>query len=403
MSAALPPEIVVTETDDGVRYRLPRPQIGPGRFAGCFLIPFGCLGAGMGGAFVVLALRVIVDLTMPVALIACLVLLIPLAILLGGLALIFFGGWMLAGHQEITLTSRHIRSAWCLGPVRWPGRRSRALLKQFTVVRGDQAIANHLQADCEGSKPLRLALGFPEEWLQPLADDLARKCRALPAEEGDRAAVSVVEESTSPQDIRNRPERPVNCRAFLEEQAAGVTVVMPPPGIWQGNNKFIVFWAFGWCVMLLPITVGFGAAAMQGNMRNKHGQPVSPLWSILYLVPFWLVGISALLVVLYRGRRGATLAVEGDRLVVVQSSLFGMRRREWLCKEIAELRVACDRRSKVVEGEGNPDFPWLIDLRIVARDGEGVNVITYREGDPHKADLEWMATVLRGALRLSGE
>ena len=65
--------------------------------------------------------------------------------------------------------------------------------------------------------------------------------------------------------------------------------------------------------------------------------------------------------------------------------------------------MACDRRSRIGEGKRNPYYPWQIDLRIVPRDGPEVNVITYREGDPRKADLEWMATVLRGALRLLEE
>ncbi|HKI35732.1 MAG TPA: hypothetical protein VKA46_28005 [Gemmataceae bacterium] len=416
MPAALPPEIVVTEAADGVHYRLPRLQLGPVRFAGCILIAIGCVPAGMGGAFIAFAATVIPNLPWPVILVACLTLLVPLAFLLVGLALIFFGGWMLAGHQEISLSARHIRSALCVGPVRWSGRRSRARLKQFTVVRGNQPgpnagtalgpSGNVLQAECEGSRPLRLARGYPEEWLQALADDLARNCRVLSAEAPDERATAVVgvsEESASPHDIRDRPERPVNCRAILKEEADGVTLVMPPAGVWRGTNTFIVLWTFLWCGMLLPLTVGLGTAALLGNVHDEQGQPISPLCPILFLVPFWLVGIPFLLGIVHRGRRRVTLTVDGKRLLVVQSGLFGTRRSEWSRQEIAELRVACDRRLRIGEGKQNPYYPWQIDLRIVPRDGAEVNVITYREGDPRKPDLEWMATVLRGALRLLDE
>src|SRR5262249_36086149 len=116
--------------------------------------------------------------------------------------------------------------------------------------------------------------------------------------------------------------------------------------------------------------------------------------------PFWLVGIGFLVGVVRRGRRSVLLAVNGDRLLVKWSGLFGTRRSEWSRDEIAELHVVCDRRSKIGEGKRNPYYPWQIDLRIVPRDGDSVNVITYREGDPRKADLEWMATMLRRALRL---
>jgi hypothetical protein len=402
MRAALPPEIVVTETADGFRYRLPRPDFGPARFAGCVLIAFGLIPAGMGGAFLAFVATVIPDLPWPAILISCLFLLVPLAFLLGGFALMFFGSWMLAGHQEITLTGRHVGSAWRVGPLRWPGRRPRARLKQFTVVRGEQEGTNVLQAESEGSRPLRLATGYPEKWLQSLADDLARKCRALPAEES-AAAVGVAEESASPHDIRDRPERPVNCRAVLEEHTGGVSLVMPPAGVWRGNNRFMVLWTFLWCGLLLPITALLGTAALQGNVHDKHGQPVSPLCAILFLIPFWLVGITFLLGVLHYGRRRVSLTVDGDRLLVVHSGVFGTRRREWTRDEIAELRVVCDRRSTIGEGKRNPYYPWQIDLRIVPCEGPEVNVITYREGDPRKADLEWMATLLRGELRLTEE
>jgi hypothetical protein len=403
MPAALPPEIVVTETADGVHYRLPRPDLGPARFVGCGLIAFGCLPVGMGAVFIAFAATVIPHLPWPEILVACLFLLMPLAFLLGGLALVFFGAWLLGGHQEIALTPRYIRSAFCVGPVRWPGRRSRARLKQFTVVRGDQPSGNVLQAECEGSGPLRLALGYPEEWLQALADDLARQSRALSAEAaGELAAadVGVAEESASPHDIRDRPERPVNCRAFLEERADGVTVVLPPAGVWRVRTRFVVLWSFLWCGLLVPLTIVFAPPALEGNLHDRYGRVIPPQGPLVVLGLFWMVGIGPLLGVLLTGRHRVTLTVEGERLRVVRSGLFGTRRSEWPRAAIAELRVVCDRRSRIGEGKRNPYYPWLIDLRIVPRDGPAVNVVTCREGDPRKAELEWMATVLRRALRL---
>ena len=114
MSAALPPEVVVTETAGGVHYRLPRPQLGSLRFVGCILIAIGCVPACGGGAFIAFAVTVVENLPWPTILLGGLMLLMPLAFLLVGLGLIFFGGWMLAGHQEIELTARHVRTpcAW---------------------------------------------------------------------------------------------------------------------------------------------------------------------------------------------------------------------------------------------------------------------------------------------------
>jgi hypothetical protein len=405
MAVALPPEIVFTETDDRIHYRMPRPDFGLGRFAGCFPIGCGCIPAVMGGAFIAFAVTILMhDAPWEVILIGSLMLLIPLAFLLAGLALIFYGGWMLAGHQEIELTASHVRAAMRLGPLRWSGRRSRGALKQFTVVKGDQGGVpqpgkNLLQAECEGSKPLRLAVAYPEQWLHALAKDLKRACRALPAE-APGEAVGVAEESTSPHDIRSRTERPVNSRVVLEEEADGVRLVVLPPGIWQGSNKFFVLWTFLWWAFLVPFTAIFGTAAVRGDVHNEHGEPVSATCSLLFLVPFWLVAVGFLAAIVFRGRFRTVLTVADGRLAVVQTGLLGPRRWQWSREEIADVLAVCDRRSRVGEGKKNPYYPWLIDLRVVPRDGADVNLISYREGDSRKADLEWVATVLRRALRL---
>jgi hypothetical protein len=409
MPADLPPEIVVTETADRIHYRLPRPPLGAARFAGCFVIAIGCVPAAMGVAFIAFAATVIPNLSWPVMVAACLLLLMPLAFLFFGLILAYIGAWMLAGRQEITLTARHIRSTYRVGPMRWSVTRSRSGLKQFTVVRGGPLdpntgaaplSRNKLQAEGEGSRPVRLAWGYPEDWLQALADDLARKCHILPAEQPSEA-VSVASESAAPHDIRDRPERPLNCRALLEERADGVALKMPPAGIWRGSNKFVVLWTFLWCGIVLFATIMLVMAIPQGNLHDKRGQPLSPLCLLSVTVPLWLIGIVFILVILHQAYRSVMLTVAGERLLVVQSGLFGMRQWEWPRDAIAELRVACDRRAKIGEGKKNPYYPWQIDLRIVPCDEPAVNVITYREGDPRKADLEWMATVLRASLRLS--
>jgi hypothetical protein len=407
MSTALPPEVVVTETVDGVHYRLPRLQLGSMRWGGCFLILFGCVPAGMGAAFIALAVTILSGFPWPTLVLTCLILVIPLVFLLVGLSMIFFGSWFLCGHQEIELTASHVRGALRVGPLRWSGRRLRARLKQFTVVRGNQEGRNPaapgpgwnvLQAECDGSKPLQLANGYPEEWLRALADDLTRNCRTLSA-----APVRVAEESASPHDIRERRERPVNSRVVLKEQVDGVILIVPPAGVWRGSNWFIVSWTFLWMAILLPMTSVFGTVALQGAFTNAEGEPISPLCPLLFLVPFWLVGIGFLLAILHRGQRRVALAVDGTRLLVVHSGLFGSRRSEWSREEITDVCVACDRRSMIGEGKRNPYYPWQIELRVVVRDGADVNVVTYREGDPRKADLEWMATVLHLALRVGQE
>jgi hypothetical protein len=299
MSEALPGDIVFHETADGVRYRLPAPRLGFMRLAGLAPLLFGLVPIGMAVAMGGLIVTQVLKHGHPfgIAFCACGGLML-LPFLIFGLIFVFMGLWLLAGHNEIELTDTRLRAVMRVGWLRWSRRRPRDRVRQFTVVR-DQRLTSRvtflpphaftvLQAECLGSKPLRLAVGFAPAWLRALASDLGRR---LQVETDEMAArpVPVVEESADPEDIRERPEQPLNSQAVLERHDDGVTLDVPPVGIWAGSNKFFVIWTFLWCGMLATVIVGLVLFAAAGQ-----NLPQPPAYAVLFCIPFFLVGIGCL-------------------------------------------------------------------------------------------------------------
>ena len=76
---------------------------------------------------------------------------------------------------------------------------------------------------------------------------------------------------------------------------------------------------------------------------------------------------------------------------IVESGLFGMRRHEWSARDLLSVRVQSER-TKDADG----DTRWTIALIVQPKEGETYRLLSYRA----KAELEWIATMVREALRL---
>jgi hypothetical protein len=87
------------------------------------------------------------------------------------------------------------------------------------------------------------------------------------------------------------------------------------------------------------------------------------------------------------------LIVAGDRLMVQQSSLYSARREHWPRLRLAEVRVGDTSDGRV--GNAEPTY----ELQIHLRNGE---IVRFLDGYGD-AELQWLATVLRRALRLPQE
>ena len=86
------------------------------------------------------------------------------------------------------------------------------------------------------------------------------------------------------------------------------------------------------------------------------------------------------------GRRRATLTTGKSGLIVVQTGLFGVKRREFRREEIAAIR-ADDSNVKVND-------TCLVELQIHPVTGKEIGLFFNRDAE----ELRWMSTELRNAL-----
>jgi hypothetical protein len=175
---------VVEESPGEARCILPSrpPQLGR------YLMGFGLLAVIVMGAFVLLVAPFPGDRAW-----ISLVVLMPLVLF--GLGLAGLGLWLAVGHVEIEIRRGTLRSVGRLGPLRWSrslpwGRVRRFLVREMAGKAGRAAEPRYkvpadlavLQAEVVEGEPVALALMYPRDLLQRLADELSRRCELVQPE-----------------------------------------------------------------------------------------------------------------------------------------------------------------------------------------------------------------------------
>ena len=97
-----------------------------------------------------------------------------------------------------------------------------------------------------------------------------------------------------------------------------------------------------------------------GPAAQQNDSP--PMWLILPL--FWSIVAFLWLYVIHLSRRGAVFRVSSETLSVVQSGLFGERRRDWRLDALADIRA----EQTLQEYDGGGKW-WSTDLRIYSSSG----------------------------------
>jgi hypothetical protein len=213
-------DLQVTEESPGeVRCILPaRPP-----HLGLYLMGFGILAPALLGAITLLTTPFPGD-GLP------LVVLLPLVLF--ALFLTGMGLWLAAGHVEVGIRLSTLYSVARLGPLKWSRSFPVGRIRRFQIhdmagkagraaaprsrIPADMAI---LLADVTESKPVALALFYPRDLLQRLADELSRHCEFIQAE----------------------PPSLESLEASPEQQAAHATPRQPqatcasPPGPWADD------------------------------------------------------------------------------------------------------------------------------------------------------------------------
>lgn len=404
---ALPAEIEIEDIfPAGTRYRLPRRRMGM-----IALLPF--LGGIAILAFMVFWARGFVG--------GCVGLFGPAGMLAGLVAApgffaaccaIAIGLAMAAGRSEIEVSEGELRLIERLGPFRYRRKAKTADLTRFAITKGptsDETTGPNaaafldlgaIRVERATGKPLWGAMAYPFALLRPLADTLAVECAKEAHSFDNRDAppaakvIAVVEEQPEPDDALapglrcpHVPTQPAGSKVTLEEVPGGMTLLVPPAGVMCGSSG-LFFFAITWLGFMTIFSFAFGLASLTGEAHN-----IQSMWEVVGIVAFfgafWSVGIGLMLAAVNLGRRQAALAVANGRLMIVQTGLFGTKKREWACENLRRIGIG-------PSGWSVNDVP-VLELQIHPHDEKKHGMLAGRETQ----ELAWMATVLRNAGKVS--
>jgi hypothetical protein len=189
-----------------------------------------------------------------------------------------------------------------------------------------------------------------------------------------------------------RPYRqPRTSTALLEYRGKDLTITCPPAGIWRGNSAFLLVGCVLWNAFVIPFSVFFVIAAFRGEVKQEGTDvPASPLFVLLFLTPFWAITIGSVLAVFHHAKRWARLSVRGGHLAIEVCGLFGTKCHHWSRSDVKDIRADVGTAGLGINSTRN--------LCIMPASGFPVGVLGYRG----KAEVAWMAQVVRTALGLAG-
>jgi hypothetical protein len=258
-----------------------------------------------------------------------------------------------------------------------------------------------LTAKMKDGSQFPVAVGYPSELLQRLGEELSRQVEAdisvaLPTirrnpEERtehvhDRPTIRLVEASETGDEVEASvvPDQPINSKAIIERRPFGMTIEIPPAGVWKGSHG-LMFMAVLWNGFV-SFAVMMAVLVMAGVLEGEGD--AEPWVMGLALVPFVAVGIWMLLTAINMGRRHASIATADDMIMIVHHSIFGKTTREWKADEIDEIR--CGHSGMEVN-----DVP-VNELQIIPFTENKFGCLSQLEND----ELGWIAAELNHALKM---
>jgi hypothetical protein len=248
-----------------------------------------------------------------------------------------------------------------------------------------------LAVELVGGPKIHLVYGYPLSWITALADSLAYSCATTASNAKLQKGANAIEvtEAYFPNGYQDCDvaEQPEDSQAVLVRHADGITLTMPPKGIWSKRNKLRWTVIVGGTFILRVIALLYLEPPRNANEILKT--------SLTFLLSV-AVGVLFILGGVYEGRRHAAFAVIGDRLLAFQFYLFGNKRWEW-----SRAQLICIRTVSLSPGpRGSPCLlDCIIKLEIHSRIDPIAVFLSERNGE----ELRWIATVLRQALRVPSE
>jgi hypothetical protein len=368
------------------RYEFPVRPLGRGRWVGLFLVGFSVLFVWHPAHDICHTIHKWLHETpgmaellfslfdLPFAIFGC----VPMAI---GLLILF-------GRCRVEWKDGQLRTTEILGPLHWTRRLPRKPISKLEVSAATSRSGNSAPRQLDGfsglaamfedgSKKL-VVLGYPKDWLLALAEELKGYVGGS-ALSTTPTQVEVVETTLKNENDEDVLQQPADSRVQVEEHTAGVTLTVPPPGLWRGSMG-LFFFSLLWCAFMGVFTTIVVSSGVKMN---------GSIWvAILAMFGFWAVGLGMMAIAINLGRRTATFAAEGGRLRVETKSLFGARQLEWSSGEINAIRA--DASNMKVNHRP------VLELQIHPVTGKKVGLLTGR----NENELRWMATRLRQALKV---
>jgi hypothetical protein len=183
-------------------------------------------------------------------------------------------------------------------------------------------------------------------------------------------------------DLGAAPVLPPGSAIGISRFDDGITIRVPPAGLWRGSRGLFLFALF-WNVFVLLLSIVMTSAWLAA--ADEDGE-----WWVLPLVLsiFWAVGIGVLLAAINMGRREAGLAVAGGTLMVMQTGLLGTKQREWALADVAAIQVG----PSGMKVNGVP----VMELQIHDNHGGRMGLLAGRSDE----ELAWLAYELSQAARV---
>jgi hypothetical protein len=395
MASQMPSEVRVEAVRDDVAYQFPVRPLGKLRLVGVIPAAFGVL-------FVSVPLRMFLTMLHGIAArnsganahshFQYIFLAFTIPFFVVGSMPIAFGLAILFGRCRVEWREKRLSTVEQVGPFRWRRRlmASKGSVRKLIVSvgpdrsNGTSVTTNlptnlaALSAEFDSGKPRIVAMGYPREWLQAVAEDLSARVGAVTSVSSRPKIETIYQGRVLDQAGQEMVERPLNATVRLEATANGISMAVPSAGLWKGSKGMLGFSIF-WCLFISLFTCVWVASALR--------KPNSVPWMLwVFLAVFWAAGLGMLTGAVNMGKRRGLVLVSDGRLKVAVSGIFGTKHWDWPREEIGAIRVA----GSGMKVNNRP----VLELQVHPLAGKKVGLFAGRDED----ELRWMAFELRRAL-----
>ena len=316
-----------------------------------------------------------------------------------GLTLILVGLSLRYGQTTVTLQNQEISSTDRFGLLHWTRRIDTERITSMEINVGTSSTNGGPKVPMENVTMLLaktdrpgnvgvfiVAWGYPKTWMQQLADELGVSPRLAELE----VTTTFGSEEDNPDQPEPKVEQPADSIAILTYQDHGLTIDIPPSGFLRGSKGmgcFAILWN-GFILVFISLMV---ISMINGSATTSSGD--SPLFMLLFMIPFIAVGIFLAAFATHMGKSRASLVVVGSGAEAVLafhrvSPVRKPRELSWASDELSHIRVGDSNMSV-------NDEP-VQELQIHPREGKKIGLLAQLDNE----ELEWIAFELRQQLGL---